>query len=122
MYFIDKDFKEIRTVFGTPEIAEKKIKWSVESGVIGFDFPDKKYISNITLRLSLELGAKVFISIMYDSLGSWEVIGTVKGNTLKSMNIPIKPRRCDHFRLKFEGEGNAKIYSLCKTLVQGGEY
>ncbi len=122
MYFIDKEFKEIRTVFGTPETIEKKINWSVESGIIGFDSPDKKYISNMTMRLSLELGAKVFIYIMYDSLGAWQLIGTVKGNTLKSMNVPIKPRRCDHFRLKFEGEGNAKIYSLCKTLVQGSEY
>ena len=122
MYFIDKDFKEIRTVLGTPNKIEDAINWSVESGIIGFDSPDKKYISNMTLRLSLEFGVKVFIYIMYDSRGEWELIGTAKGNTLKSMNIPIKPNRCDHFRLKFEGEGGAKIFSLCKTLVQGSEY
>ena len=121
MYYIDKARGEIMRVFGDSEGAED-IHWMAESGIIGFDSPDKKYISNMMVRLSLEFGSKVFFYIMYDSSGKWEHVGTIVGNNLKSMSVPVRPRRCDHFKLKIEGEGGAKIYSICKTLEQGSDY
>ena len=121
MYYIDKARGEIMRVFGDNEGAED-IHWMAESGIIGFDSPDKKYISNMMVRLSLEFGSKVFFYIMYDSSGKWEHVGTIVGNNLKSMSVPVRPRRCDHFKLKIEGEGGAKISSICKTLEQGSDY
>jgi hypothetical protein len=121
MYYIDKALGEIRSVFGS-EKATEAINWMAESGVIGFDSPDKKYISNMMVRLSLEFGSKVYFYIMYDSSGKWEHVGTIVGNSLRSTNVPVRPHRCDHFRLKIEGEGGAKIYSICKTLEQGSDY
>jgi hypothetical protein len=121
MYYIDKARGEIMRVFGDSESTED-IRWMAESGNIGFDSPDKKYISNMMVRLSLDFGSKVFFYIMYDSSGKWEHVGTIVGNNLKSMNVPVRPRRCDHFRLKIEGEGGAKIFSICKTLEQGDDF
>jgi hypothetical protein len=121
MYFLDNTLGEIKSVFGDSTTGED-IRWKAESGTIGFDSPDKKYISNMMVRLSLEFGSKVYFYIMYDSSGRWEHVGTIVGNNLRSMNVPVRPLRCDHFRLKIEGEGGAKIYSICKTLEQGSDY
>ena len=40
---------------------------------------------------------------------------------LRSFSVPLRPRRCDHFRLRIVGEGDAKIYSISKTIEQGGD-
>ena len=88
---------------------------------MGVDDPDKKYISRIDVRLSLEVGARVFFMIQYDSLGAWEHLFTMTGANLKSFSIPIRPMRCDHLRLRIEGIGEAKIYSISKTIEQGSE-
>ena len=49
-------------------------------------------------------------------------VATIVGTTLKSFCIPIKPKRCDHFRLRIEGKGEAKIFSIAKSIEQGSEY
>jgi hypothetical protein len=97
------------------------IDWMVETGVFGFDTPDKKYISNITIRLDLDVGSRLAIYIQYDSSGVYIPVCALNGSKLKSASIPIRPERCDHFRLKITGYGYSKIYSITKTLEQGSE-
>lgn len=98
-----------------------EVEWMAETGIIGVDDPDKKYISRIDVRLSLEVGTRVFFMIQYDSLGAWEHLFTMTGANLRSFSIPIRPKRCDHLRLRIEGVGEAKIYSISKTIEQGSE-
>jgi hypothetical protein len=43
------------------------------------------------------------------------------GVSLQSFAVPIRPQRCDHLRLKIMGEGDAKIYSICKTIEWGSD-
>jgi hypothetical protein len=83
--------------------------------------PDMKYISRVTIRMSMALGTRVRFLIQYDSMGGWEHLCTMTGTNLRSFSIPIRPRRCDHLRLRIEGEGNANIYSICKTIEQGSD-
>jgi hypothetical protein len=45
----------------------------------------------------------------------------MEGTTLRTFAIPIRPKRCDHMRLKVVGLGEAKIYSICKTVEQGSD-
>ena len=104
-------------------VDESSIKWRAVTGVIGTDAPDKKYISRLVVRMSLEVGAKALFYIDYDSVGAWEHLFTMSGTalTLRSFSVPIKPKRCDHMRIRIEGEGVAKIYSICKTIEQGSD-
>ena len=118
LYYIDTDNK-IKTVLGTGEPNETNVKWMAETGIIGTDSPDKKYISKLDIRLSISLGTRVHIYIQYDSSGEWEHKFTMTGRKLGSFSVPIRPRRCDHLRLRIEGDGEAKIYSICKTIEQG---
>ena len=93
----------------------------VETGLIGMSLPDMKYISKLLVRMSLEIGAKVEVSIHYDSMGDWEQVTQMTATSLRSFSIPIRPRRCDHFRIRIEGEGQGRIYSITKTIEQGSD-
>lgn len=100
---------------------EAPIRWSAESGIYGLNSPDKKYISRLNLRMMIPTGSSVFISIMYDSSGHWEKVTNVIGHSLMPFTLPIKPKRCDHFRIKIEGIGDIKLYSICKTIEGGSD-
>ena len=97
------------------------IDWYAESGILGLSMIDKKYISRINLRLSLPGGSYLFVSIMYDSSGEWIPYGNISGNNLLPFTLHIKPRRCDHFRIRLEGRGDIKLYSVSKTYEQGSD-
>lgn len=122
LYYIDAADQKIKTVVGSGVTADTaKVNWMAETGIMGISNPDKKYISRIDVRMSLKFGSRVTFFIDYDSAGSWEHIYTMDGVDTRSFTIPIKPKRCDHFRLRIEGVGDAKIYSICKTIEQGSE-
>lgn len=121
MYAIDHDTKHIITMLGSGTKDSKKVPWMVETGLIGMSMPDMKYISRLLVRMSLEVGAKVEVSIQYDSIGDWEQVCQMTVTSLRSFAVPIRPRRCDHFRIRIEGEGQGKIYSITKTIEQGSD-
>lgn len=98
-----------------------KVNWMLTTGTLGTDDPDQKYISRLSVRLSMDVGARVRFFIQYDSMGQWQSAGAVTGTVLHSFSVPIRPRRCDHFRLRIEGEGNVRIYSIAKTITEGSE-
>ena len=121
MYYIDHADKKIRTVFGSGEKDTLPVPWMAETGIIGTSMPDKKYLSRLLWRMSLSPGAKAAFYVQYDSSGEWEYVCTVRGTTLRSFPVPIRPRRCDHLRLRIVGEGEAKIFSVTKTIEQGSD-
>lgn len=122
LYYIDCADKKIKTVMGShPSEAKKDIEWMAETGVIGTENPDKKYISRIDVRMSLDTDSEVFFKIQYDSIGEWLPLYTMRCQSLRSFTVPIRPHRCDHLRLRIEGKGEAKIYSIAKTTEQGSE-
>ena len=104
---------------GTQDIAD--VEWMVETGEIGISSPDMKYISRITLRMSMDIGAEVRIYAQYDFSDEWECQCILVSSNLRSFSIPIRPKRCDYMRLRIEGVGGAKIYSITKTIEQGSE-
>ena len=52
----------------------------------------------------------------YDSSGVWEYAGSIKGTGMEARDIPIRPRRCDHLRLRLEGKGKMTLFSMAKTI------
>lgn len=121
LYFIDAEDNAIKTVYGSGGEAEKAVEWMAETGVIGVSSPDKKYVSRIVMRMSLDIGARVAFFAQYDSTGEWVPLSTMTGISLRSFSIPIRPKRCDHFRLRIVGKGDAKIYSISKTIEEGSD-
>lgn len=112
---------KIITMLGSGNQDTSPVPWMVTTGEIGLSSPDSKYISRVTLRLILTPGSELRIFAQYDFCKEWESLGCIKGTSLRSFNLPIRPRRCDHLVLKLEGLGNGKIYSITKTIEQGSE-
>ena len=121
LYYIDYADNQIKTVRGTGVTETAPVKWEAITGLIGTDSPDKKYISRMDVRMSLQVGTRVIFFAEYDSSGEWEHLFTMAGTSLRSFAIPIRPKRCDHLRLRIEGLGEAKVYSICKTIEQGSD-
>jgi hypothetical protein len=122
LYYIDHADKQIKTIKGTQGVKEDKpIKWEAVTGIIGTDSPDKKYISRMDVRMKLDVGARVSFYVEYDSSGVYEYLFTMTGKNLQSFPVPIRPRRSDHLRLKIVGVGEAKIFSICKTIEWGSD-
>ena len=123
LYFIDHTNSPVRikTMFGGGVQEVSKVKWMAETGLIGTDSPDQKYISKLNIRMYAEMNSMVYVYIQYDSTGDWELVYRMAGMKLQSFTVPIRPRRCDHLKLRFEGEGVAKIYSITKTIEQGSD-
>ena len=93
----------------------------MESGNIGYNLPDRKYLSRIIIRMSLELGSFAKIYVGYDNSNKWEYVYDISGKGTKSLAVPIRPHRCDHFRLRIAGEGSAKLISLTKEYEEGSD-
>lgn len=100
---------------------ENDVRWMVESGYIGFAVTDKKYVSRLNLRMTLEVGAYVDFWLQYDSDGRWEHIFNMSGKGTRTFTMPIKTRRCDHFRYRLSGKGECKIFSITKDIEEGTE-
>lgn len=120
LYALDGDTGNIIKMTGQKSISNET-EWMVETGLIGMTLPDMKYISKLLVRLSLAEGANVRFLIQYDSVGAWQQVCAMRGTTLRSYSVPILPRRCDHFRMRIEGNGDCKIYSITKTIEQGSD-
>ena len=112
---------KIITLLGSGTKDTKLVEWMVETGEIGISSPDMKYISRLTLRMSMDIGAEVGIYAQYDFSDEWECQCVLRSTNLRSFSIPIRPKRCDHMKLRIEGVGTAKIYSITKTIEQGSD-
>ena len=120
MYAISKG--KIITMLGSGTPDADPVEWMVQTGEIGISSPDMKYISRLTLRMIMDIGSEVRIYAQYDFSDEWEALCNIRNaESLRSFSLPIRPRRCDHMKLRIEGEGMAKIYSITKTIEQGSE-
>ena len=117
LYYIDHKDGHIKQVSG----GEGRVHWMAETGLIGITMPDQKYVSRLLLRASMELGATVSVHGQYDSSGVWEHLCSLTGTSLRSFLVPVRPKRCDHMRLRLEGEGEIKLFSITKTIEQGSD-
>ena len=112
---------KIITMLGSDTQDTEPVEWMAETGEIGIWSPDMKYVSRLTIRMSMDIGAEARIYAQYDFNDEWEHLCTLRGDNLRSFSIPIRPKRCDHMKLRIEGEGLVKIYSITKTSEQGSE-
>ena len=119
MYAISQG--KIITLLGSGTPDTDPVEWMAETGEIGLSTPDMKYVSRLTVRMAMDIGSEVRIYAQYDFSEAWEPLFTMQGTSLRSFTLPIRPKRCDHLKLRIEGVGVVKIYSITKTIEQGSE-
>ena len=111
----------ILAMTGSGEQYEEPVPWMLETGILGAGLAAKKYLVKLNIRMVLEPGSTMTILAQYDSVGDWHNLGFLTGTDLRSFSIPVRPRRCDHLRLRFEGEGKCMIFSIDKTYTLGSD-
>lgn len=121
MYCVDAGSRNILALLGSGESYEQRVEWEAETGDLGLNSPDMKYISRLLLRLMMEADAVLDIYIRYDLNPEWIHLCNIRGTQLRSFNAPVSPRRSDHMRLKFVGTGMAKLYAITKVIQQGSD-
>ncbi len=112
---------------GSRGTAEGPVSWEAEFADFTriFETTDsfsqnKKGLQRLQLRCALPAGSSLEALVMYDSDGEWHSAGTLEGAAAKrSENLPLILRRCDHFRLKLRGSGDAVVYSLTELRYPG---
>lgn len=101
---------------------EGEFEWYVEFADFTEEDSNVKGLGKIQIRLELEEGAKANVLMMFDSDGQWIRVGDVLGEGPKrSYYLPVVPHRADHYRMKIEGTGGCRIYSLTRESYSGAE-
>lgn len=98
---------------------EDEFEWIMETGDLGLESPYEKYIKRINLRMWLATNTNLKIEIMYDSSGAWEQMMEYFATNTRTIELPIVIQRCDHFRLRFSGMGEIKLFSIAKVSEEG---
>jgi hypothetical protein len=133
--------KETKIGSGTYTLDTEPVEWVRIFGISGIDTPSSsksyidpmnKYISQFVLRFALETGGELYLDIEYDSSGDFENVLHIKSEyevsrrdtpgykQLRSLEVPVIPKRCDHMRLRLRGSGYVKVFSISKKIEGGG--
>ena len=122
LYCIDADTNKLLDLNGTVGTKETSVTWKAESGILYYETVDRKYLSRFNIKVWLEENAEIKIYAQYDSDGTWVDVGTVTRKGMGTTLVPVRPRRCDHLRLRISGTGDAKIFSMTRILEVGSDY
>ncbi len=111
----------IWAMLGSRGEKEEYVDWMAESGILYYQYPDRKYLSRYNFRLQMEQGARMEVFIQYDSSGIWERKGRISFRGTGTVTLPIRPRRCDHMRIRLVGRGEFRLFSIAKILSTGSD-
>ncbi len=113
IYSVNRD----KTMIELGEEIEPPFPWMLESGWIGLQMPDSKYISRITVRM--QISGEVSFYTQYDSSDEWNLVTVIDSTRLRTIELPIRVQRHDHMKLRIEGIGHVAIYSITKVIEKG---
>lgn len=125
LYFLDADgilwlSGNARTLPESAEI-EPFVQSVAEFGDFVEKDPNHKGTAKLQVRIELDEDASVTIEMQFDSDGIWREVKTLTTAVKRSFYLPIIPRRSDHFRIRFRGIGEWRLYSLVRESYSGSE-
>ena len=119
--FRNKEIEETSQM-GEFTIHNRGIDWYAETGPIESGSTNAKHIQRLGIRYELSERAWLKVSVKYDNEEKWIKAYEHEGKKSEGpVNIAFRPRRCEKFRLRFEGEGDCKILSIQRTVNEGSE-
>lgn len=117
----------VTAINGTDGVLENGFEWSATTGIMHYEQNVRgrgaqpvRFVSRYDIRVNMERETDMQMFIEYDSSGLWSYAGDIHQMT-GTITIPIRPRRCDHLRLKFVGRGNVRIFSIARVLGRGSD-
>ncbi len=102
--------------------SEGPVTWWAEFSDFTDNDPNKKGLGKLQLRLELEAGASVSVYLKMDSEHEWRLVDQpIDQQAKRSYILPIVPERADHYRLKLEGVGECRVYSITRGQYSGSD-
>lgn len=104
--------------------AEADMPWSFTTPRIGYGLPNRKYVSRVLIRLEIGDATLPTVELSRDD-GVWETLSCAArvgadGARTGSITIPIRPRRCESFRIRVSGIGAYKLTGITKYMEESG--
>ena len=121
LFAIEESTGRLVAMRGTQGKPEDRVEWEAVSGIQAYEYPDRKYLGRMDLRVQLQ--GEMTLYVRYDSAGAWQRMSRVcweKGAT-RTFAVPVIPHRCDHFQLKLAGRGEMRLFSLARILEIGSD-
>lgn len=99
--------------------SDEKVRWSAtfcrtEEGTF-----ERKDYSRLLLRYEMEEGSSFKAEIFRDG-GPWQTVKEVRSEKYKTSVLPIRPGRCDSFRVRISGEGKILLRSMQREVIARG--
>ena len=113
---------DILALKGGGTVQEEPVAWRAETGELGLDSGEGKYLVRLSLRLWPEEGSTVRAAVSYDEGQTWQEQGGVTGSGwLRDCVLHVRPRRCRRLRLRIYGVGGCRVYSLTTVYEKGSD-
>ena len=93
---------------------DETVTSAVEFADTTLSSPQHKSLQKIGLRCTVPEEGSLTVYVKYDSLGEWQKVKTLEGNSKRSYYLPVIPHRCDHFKIRLEGTGAWKLHSITR--------
>lgn len=103
---------------------ELDVEWRFATGDYGHDDAEYKRVKSVAVKLWLGINTTYGVDIMYDEDGVWiplERSRTCKLGGSGTDRVEYRLRRCDLYRLRLHGKGEAVIYSITHTYEEAGD-
>lgn len=118
VYYIQEGDGVVRSMDITT--SEERVEWLAELAPFTEVIHERKGYSKISARIDLDAGTYLHIEVKTDS-SPWETVYTVHRDEPGTVNVPIKPNRCDSFSVRFRGRGGFLIKSMLREFTIGSE-
>ena len=114
---------DVWSMQGDNGVEETVLPWTAETGELGLNNPDNAYLERLQLCVRLGEGAEVRAFVSYDEGNTWQMQGQMMGQQgrVNECLMHIRPKRCSHFRLKLQGNGDCTLYSASAVYEKGSD-
>lgn len=117
LYYIDADTGRIMATSGGKD---EQIVWYAQLGEFVEYSENKKIYSKIKLRMNMDAGTQVTVSVSIDG-DVFRPITTIYAQNERVSYVPIIPHRCDRFAIRIDGVGGCKVESIVREYTAGSE-
>lgn len=101
---------------------EQEPTWYMETADMGYEYRERQYLRRFLVKMELGKDAYCKMMIQYDGDGIWHDKGTMQGRGgVKMYLMPIVPRRCEHAKIRLEGQGMMRLYGIGREMGLGSD-
>lgn len=117
LYCAAEELSQILT-FG--EAMERDIAWQAVSVPFYEGSFDRKLYTKLLVRAEMDFGSTLRVWVSYDGR-EWIRLYEKRANRRGVAILPVRPKRCDSFRMKIEGDGNVTLQGIAREVLTGSE-